>query len=142
MDLTEQLQKLTYAQAQFRGVQHQALQAIIARQSRLVVVMQTGGGKSLLYMLPASCSRDSMTVVVVPLVSLLADQVRRCKQAGLRVAQWGESKAVRLAQVVLVTPESAVTKAFGRFLQERISTGLLDRVVIDECHTLLDSIYG
>ena len=114
----------------------------MARQSRLVVVMQTGGGKSLLYMLLVSCSIDSMTVVVVPLVSLLADQIRRCKQAGLRVAQWGKSKAVRLAQVVLVTPESAVTKAFGRFLLEKISTRLLDRVVIDECHVLLDSIHG
>ena len=81
-----------------------------------MVVMQTGGGKSLLYMLPASCSPDSITVVVVPLVSLLSNQVRRCQQAGLRVARWGETKAVRQAQVVLITPESAVTKAFGRFL--------------------------
>ena len=142
VDLTAHLQKLTYPQAQFRGLQHQALQAILARQSRVVVVMQTGGGKSLLYMLPACCSVDSITVVVVPLVSLLADQIRRCKQAGLRVAQWGKNKAVRLAQVVLVTPESAVTKAFGRFLLEKISAGLLDRIVIDECHTLLDSIHG
>ena len=104
--------------------------------------MQTGGGKSLLYMLPASCSPDSITVVVVPLVSLLSNQVRRCQQAGLRVARWGETKAVRQAQVVLITPESAVTKAFGRFLQERIGAGVLDRVVIDECHILLDSVYG
>ena len=44
--------------------------------------------------------------------------------------------------MVLVTLESAITKAFGRFLLERISTGLLDRVVINECHTLLDSIHG
>ena len=141
-DITAELQKLTHPQAQLRGLQLQALQAILNRQSRVVVVMPTGGGKSLLYMLPASCSIDSLTVVVVPLVSLLADQVRRCKQAGLRVAQWGQSRAVRLAQVVLVTPESAVTKAFGRFLLEKISSGLLDRVVIDECHTLLDSFHG
>lgn len=142
VDLTAHLQKLTHPQAQFRGLQHQALQAIVARQSRVVVVMQTGGGKSLLYILPASCSVDSITVVVVPLVSLLTDQIRRCKQAGLRVARWGEHKAVRMAQVVLVTPESAVTKAFGRFLLEKISAGLLDRIVIDECHILLDSIHG
>jgi superfamily II DNA helicase RecQ len=142
VDLTAHLQKLTHPQAQFRGLQHQALQAIMARQSRVVIVMPTGGGKSLLYMLPASCSMHSMTVVVVPLVSLLSDLIRRCRQARLRVAQWGETKAVRQAQVVLVTPESAATKSFGRFLQEKIRAGMLDRVVIDECHIFLDSIHG
>lgn len=47
-----------------------------------------------------------------------------------------------MAQVVLVTPESAVTKAFRRFLQQKASAGLLDRVVIDECHSVLDSGHG
>jgi superfamily II DNA helicase RecQ len=142
VNLLAQLQQMTHPQAEFRGIQLQALQAIISRQPRVVLVMKTGGGKSLMYMLPAACSPVSLTVVVVPLHSLQADQARRCQQAGLRVAQWGDSKAVRIAQVVLVTPESAVTKAFGRFLQQKASAGLLDRVVIDECHSVLDSGHG
>jgi len=47
-----------------------------------------------------------------------------------------------MAQVVLVTPEAASTKAFSRFLLEKASTGLLDRVVVDECHTVLDTGYS
>lgn len=58
------------------------------------------------------------------------------------MAQWGNPKAVRMAQVVLVTPESAVTKAFGRFINEKATAGLLDRIVIDECHVVLDSVHG
>jgi len=44
--------------------------------------------------------------------------------------------------VVLVTLESVATKAFSRFLLEKISARLLDRVVIDKCYILLDSIYS
>lgn len=138
-NLLAKLQEVMGPQAQFRGIQLPALQAVIARQSRLVLVIGTGGGKSLIYMLPAICSPEGLTILVVPLTSLQTDQIRRCKQIGLRVACWGESKAVRLAQVVLVTPESAITKAFSRFLSEKASAGLLDRVVVDECHIVLDS---
>jgi superfamily II DNA or RNA helicase len=87
VNLLTQLQQMIHLQAEFRGIQLQALQAIISRQPRVVLVMKTGGGKSLMYMLPAACSPVSLTVVVVPLHSLQADQARRCQQAGLRVAQ-------------------------------------------------------
>lgn len=142
VNLLAKLRQMTHPLAEFRGIQLQALQAIMARQLRVLVVMKTGGGKSLMYMLPAACSLVSLTVVVVPLQSLQADQARRCQEAGLKVAQWGNTKAVRMAQVVLVTPEAASTKAFGRFLLEKASTGLLDRVVVDECHTVLDTGHG
>jgi len=38
-----------------------------------------------------------------------------------------------------VTPESAVTKAFGRFINEKKTMRQLDRIVVDECHVVLDS---
>jgi superfamily II DNA helicase RecQ len=142
VNLHTELQKMIHSDAQFRGIQLPALQSIMARQSRVMLVMRTGGGKSLMYMLPAVCSPEGLTVVVVPLCSLQSDQARRCQMAGLRVALWGSSKAIRVAQIVLVTPESAVTKAFGRFLMEKASAGFLDQVVIDECHSILDAASG
>jgi len=108
----------------------------------VLIIMRTGGGKSLLYMLPASASPEGVSIVVVPLTALQDNQERRCKKLGLRVAKWGDQKAVRSAQVVLLTPESAVTKAFGRFINEKNAAGLLDRIVIDECHVILDSVNG
>ena len=38
-----------------------------------------------------------------------------------------------------MTPESAVTKAFNRFINDKLATGQLDRIVIDESHVVLDS---
>jgi hypothetical protein len=41
---------------------------------------------------------------------------------------------------VLVIPESVVIKAFGRFIDEKMIIRQLDRIVVDECHVILDSI--
>jgi superfamily II DNA helicase RecQ len=44
-----------------------------------------------------------------------------------------------MAQIVLVQPESAVSKTFAQYLNKLQGLGQLDRIVIDECHTVLDS---
>ena len=69
-------------------------------------------------MLPAAASPEGVGIIVVPLTALQDNQERRCKKLGLRVAKWGDRKGGRSATVVLLTPESAVTKAFGRFINE------------------------
>ena len=69
--------------AEFRGLQERALQAIIQRHMRVLIMMRTGGGKSLFFMLPAMCSRDGVTIVIVPLISLREDLKRRYNEAGI-----------------------------------------------------------
>jgi superfamily II DNA helicase RecQ len=44
-----------------------------------------------------------------------------------------------MAQIVLVQLEAAVSKTFAQYLNKLQGLGQLDRVVIDECHTVLDS---
>lgn len=58
IDVDAQLKHMYGPYAGFRGIQRQALDAIIGGQPRVIVVMRTGGGKSLLFMLPAAASRD------------------------------------------------------------------------------------
>src|SRR4051812_3607473 len=58
----------------FRPGQRDAVEAAVAGRDTLVV-MPTGAGKSLCYQLPA-LMRDDLTIVVSPLVSLMADQVQ------------------------------------------------------------------
>ena len=40
---------------------------------------------------------------------------------------------------MLVTPESAVSQSFGNFIHRQTIMGRLDRIVVDECHVVLDS---
>jgi superfamily II DNA helicase RecQ len=126
------------SELRLRGVQAPALEAIQQGQSPVVAVMPTGGGKSLLFMLPAWISPRGVTVVVVPLIALRGDMLHRCRQLGIRCVEWESRRPADQASIVLVTPESAITEDFMTFLNRQRLCHRLDRIVIDECHVVLN----
>jgi ATP-dependent DNA helicase RecQ len=124
----------------FRGAQEDIIDHVIAGGDALVL-MPTGGGKSLCYQIPAFV-RPGVGVVVSPLIALMQDQVDALRQLGVRAAFLNSSltpdqaRAVEQAMrdgdldLVYVAPE--------RLLSERFMT-LLDRLqvalfAIDEAH--------
>lgn len=100
--------------------------------------MPTGGGKSLLFMLPAWAEQGGTTVVVIPLIALRGDMMRRCKSLGILCAAWEGRCPPDAAVIVLVTPESAVGEEFATFLNRLRVTRQLDCIVIDECYIVLN----
>jgi superfamily II DNA helicase RecQ len=78
MDTRAQLKRMMSRAAEFRGVQKEAMDAIIAGESPVVAVMPTGGGKSFLFMLSAWAEQGGTTVVVTPLIALRGDMMRGC----------------------------------------------------------------
>lgn len=112
---------------------------------RLVAVLPTGGGKSLCFQLPASIL-EKPTLIVYPLLSLIADQQRRMREAGLRIAVFrgGQTKRERSDIVqtcrtgdldaVLASPE-VLDSSFGREAVEACGFGL---AVIDEAHCVTE----
>ena len=141
MDAERELKRMMGKEATFRGVQGEAIQAITAGASPVVVVMPTGAGKSMLFMLPAWIEQGGTTVVVVPLIALRGDMMRRCKGLGISCAEWEGRRPPDAAAIVLVTPESAVSEGFMTFLNRLKATQQLDRIVIDECHVVLNRRY-
>lgn len=138
--LTELRRFYSNPDAEFRGLQGEALQVITQGHPRVVVVMRTGGGKSLLFMLPAAASKGGLTIVVVPKRALQANMKQRCIDAGIKCAVWSEERAPPYdARILFAIAESAVTKTFADFINSRSSTQRLDRIVIDECHTIMQS---
>jgi superfamily II DNA helicase RecQ len=79
-----------------------------------------------------------MMVVVIPLIALRRDMKRRCDELGLRCHEWGNRQPGDGAQIVLVTPESVVGQGFRTFLNRMRATQQLERIVIDECHVVLN----
>jgi superfamily II DNA helicase RecQ len=138
-DMVDVMQKMTgEANIAFRGNQGPVIQAIQTGVSPIVATMPTGGGKSMFFMLPAFAA-GGLTVVVVPLIALRGDMVQRCQRAGISCIEWESRRPPDEASIVLVTPESALGTDFQRFLNRQMSFQRLDRIVIDECHVMLNT---
>ncbi len=126
--------------SEFRPAQRDAVQAALDGRDTLVV-MPTGGGKSLCYQLPAIAS-ESLTVVVSPLVALIVDQHRRLLDAGQRsvmlaatVGEQANREALSQirsgeAQIVFCAPERFAAAGFRAALHSRD----IALFVVDEAH--------
>src|SRR5690606_15154817 len=135
-----ELLRTTFGHPEFRGEQADIVDCV-TRGGDALVLMPTGGGKSLCYQLPALL-RDGCGVVVSPLIALMQDQVEALRQLGVRAACLNSTlDAATTAEVerdllageldlLYVAPERLLT---GRCLN------LLDRAkvalfAIDEAH--------
>ncbi|KAL9572228.1 hypothetical protein ACKAV7_003641 [Fusarium commune] len=137
IDIKGQLRQMMGPTAIFRGLQEKVIRAVARGEWPIMQVTPTGGGKSLTFMLPAYCTPDGVTVVITPLVSLQDDMAVRCQRLGIDAYIWKSREVQRAASLVFVTPESAVSKGFRTFVERMHGQQKLDRIVVDECHTVL-----
>ncbi len=82
-DPTELLHRI-FGFPEFRGLQEQAVHHVLNGGDALVL-MPTGGGKSVCYQIPALC-RPGTAIVISPLIALMDDQVAGLRQAGITAA--------------------------------------------------------
>jgi len=121
----------------FRGMQADIVEHVIAGSDALVL-MPTGGGKSLCYQIPALV-RPGVGIVVSPLIALMRDQVDALRQLGVRAAYLNSTLDRREAMEVeracergeldllYVAPERLVTQRFLDLLdRSRIALFALD----------------
>lgn len=91
------------------------------------------------FMLPAMCSREGKTIVVVPLVALQEDICEECIKHGIEASIWSSKAGVnQRSRVILVITEAVFTATFREFIQRLQNQFAIDRVVVDKCHTILD----
>ena len=124
----------------FRSFQEDAIDAILAKKD-LLMILPTGGGKSLCYQLP-SLLMEGVTIVVSPLIALMQDQVRGLNENGIRAATINSDMSDEERQEVFkglkegsikllyVAPERMSASGFIPFLQ----TLDINFFVIDEAH--------
>lgn len=126
----------------FRIGQKEVIDAAVAGQDSLVI-MPTGGGKSLCYQIPALV-RGGLTLVISPLISLMKDQVDQLKANGV-AAECVNSTMSREAlisvynrihtghlKLLYVSPERVLTNEFI----ERLQSINLSMIAVDEAHCI------
>ncbi|WP_368922465.1 DNA helicase RecQ [Comamonas aquatica] len=137
-----------FGYAAFRGPQ-QAIVEHVTDGGDALVLMPTGGGKSLCYQIPAIVRQQQghgVAIVVSPLIALMHDQVGALHEAGVEAAYLNSSLDYVQAQEVewqlqcgklnllYVAPERLVTPRFLGLLDDLYAQGQLGLFAIDEAH--------
>ncbi len=139
-ELALQILQSTFGYSEFRFHQKNIIEQLIAGKDA-VVLMPTGGGKSLCYQIPAM-ARDGVGIIVSPLIALMQDQVDALQQLGVKSAFLNSSLDHFEAQdvetrllngevdLLYVAPERLMTERFLNLL-ERAPVALF---AVDEAH--------
>lgn len=139
MDKYEALQQV-FGHSAFRPGQEALIDAVMQGKDALGI-MPTGAGKSMCYQIPA-LTREGITLVISPLISLMKDQVAALKQAGVAAAYINSALTpaqCRLAlqraaegryKIIYVAPERLLTPGFLHFTRLRPPA----LVAVDEAH--------
>jgi ATP-dependent DNA helicase RecQ len=144
MDLIEQALKSNFGHTTFRPGQRQIVDMVLAGRDMLVL-MPTGGGKSLTYQLPALL-RPGLTVVISPLIALMQDQVERLEANGIPATFVNSSLApaerARREQAAVrgdykllyVSPERLLGESFLALLNRVAAGPGIALFAVDEAH--------
>ncbi|ARU95568.1 ATP-dependent DNA helicase RecQ [Tatumella citrea] len=141
-ELAQQILRDIFGYQQFRPGQQAIIQAALDGRDCLVV-MPTGGGKSLCYQIPALLS-DGLTLVVSPLISLMKDQVDQLLANGVAAASLNSSQSREQQQqiysdcrqgrikLLYVAPERLMMESF----LDALSQWQPAMLAVDEAHCI------
>ena len=140
----QQILRDTFGYTSFRGAQQAIVEHVVGGGDALVL-MPTGGGKSLCYQIPA-LMRKGVGIIVSPLIALMQDQVDALKQLGVPAAFLNSSLEADAAREVLrqlqrgdlkllyVAPERLMTDGFLNQLERLQQDDNIALFAIDEAH--------
>lgn len=137
--------------ANFRAGQWEAIDALVNRREKLLVVQRTGWGKSSVYFISTKIFRDrglGPTIIISPLLALMRNQIQSAARLGIKAETLNSTNTLEWQQVtqrvlhnqvdcLLISPERLANDHFVRTVLQPIA----DRIalmVIDEAHCISD----
>jgi ATP-dependent DNA helicase RecQ len=142
MDTMKEILKRHWGYESFLPLQREAMQCVMDARDSLVI-LPTGGGKSLCFQAPAM-AMNGMALVISPLLSLMKDQVDALRTNGIPAAKFDSSMSgaekrlvneqvrERKLKLLYVSPERVVQPAFTEYVRETDVSFL----VVDEAHCI------
>jgi superfamily II DNA helicase RecQ len=147
--ITDGLRKLLRPKATWRSdKQAESMRSIIALKAdqTAINVLPTGAGKSILFILPAVIENTGTSIVVMPFVILMDDLVIRAIDIGVDYIRYissmssGREGMPRAARLIVVSADIISSAEFCGYVNGLLCTGLLQRIFVDECHTVIMDI--
>ncbi len=138
----EDLLKQYFGYDKFRPMQKEIIKNVLQKKDSLVL-MPTGGGKSLCYQIPA-LKLEGLTIVISPLISLMKDQVDNLKANGIKAEyinstlSFSEIEEIKRkiqekeVKILYIAPERFALEEFKIFL----TTLQISLIAIDEAHCI------
>ena len=145
-DSIQKILKETYGYDEFRTEQREVIDHLLAGNDSLVI-MPTGGGKSLCFQIPAIAS-EGLGIVISPLIALMQDQVESLRQNGVVAAALNSSTSAeeqreiheqianKTLKLLYLSPEKINSERFYDYMQSLDITFF----AVDEAHCV--SIWG
>ena len=123
-------------QAVFRiQEQEDLIRAILTKVPYIIGILPTSSGKSLTYLLTSSLRMSNKTIVVVPLVGLKLDLLRRAKEFNIPCSIFEDNQEI--TTLTLVSIESILSSSFISLVTKLINNKEVDRFIFDECHLIV-----
>ena len=137
--------------AEFRSGQWEAIDAVVNRRERLLVVERTGWGKSSVYFIATRALRDAgrgMTLIVSPLLALMRNQLVAAERLGItahsinstNTSDWPElirQLQTNSTDALLISPERLANEQFYSEVLYPLSNSI-GMLVVDEAHCISD----
>lgn len=142
---------LNNSSAEFREGQWEAIDSLINKRKKLLVVERTGWGKSSVYFISTRILRDQgkgVTIIISPLLALMRNQVEAAERLGINAItinstnteEWESYKLAVLnneVDAILISPERLSNDSFMNNLLRPIANNI-GMFVVDEAHCISD----
>src|ERR1700721_1613408 len=113
------------------------VKAILLKIPYIFGILLTSSRKSLSYLLTASLNTSNITIVIVPLLGLKHDIIKRAKEFNIPVSSFKEEKEAKT--LTFVSIETIIQPKFLFLLRSLVEDKKLDKIILDKCYLLITS---
>lgn len=129
-------QSLGDSKATFRNKeQEESINSVCNGEGDGMFILPTGSGKSQLFMILPFIRKEMLSVVIVPLVALQVDLMKKCQSVGIHGVLWKDRFSAGV-DLVFCSCEHVTKQSYASFIKEMWKTRRLFMIFVDEAHLI------
>lgn len=106
------------------------------RQKDLLIILPTGAGKSMTYVIPTILNPSKVSVVIIPLSCVITDQIFKLTKYNIKAVKWPDKPFQHNSNLLFASVEHIANSDFRSHMKQLHYRNELGRLIIDEAHML------